>query len=306
MASPSRIGASLGVLLGACGLLIWAAGAVHAQGTGGVVVTDSSVGYIDEAIPANLLRFRADAAFNNNRPTRAQFFYAPTPPRGPGLPLPESRVDYQDLSACAEVLLLPALSTFVEVPVRFLNPDINADTWGLADMNVGIKYALLDEQSRVVTLQLRTYVPTGDPHRGLGNSHASLEPAVLFLQGLGDRARLEGELRCWVPVGGDTFAGDIVRYGLGVSYDLCKNDALRLAPVVEVVGWTVLGGKESALVGSGPPRIQDAFGDTIVNAKLGLRLAVGDRVDFYAGWGRVLTGDRWYENIYRLEMRLHF
>ena len=37
---------------------------------------DSSVGYIDTAIPGNVFRLRFDTAYNNNRPNRAEFFYA--------------------------------------------------------------------------------------------------------------------------------------------------------------------------------------------------------------------------------------
>ena len=32
----------------------------------------------------------------------------------------------------------------------------------------------------------------------------------------------------------------------------------------------------------------------------------GDFGDLYTGYGRPITGDRWYENIYRLEFRLFF
>jgi hypothetical protein len=51
--------------------------------------------------------------------------------------LPETKVDYQDISTMAEVALNSSLSGFVEVPIRFLNPEQNANTWGLADMATG-------------------------------------------------------------------------------------------------------------------------------------------------------------------------
>jgi hypothetical protein len=68
----------------------------------------------------------------------------------------------------------------------------------------------------------------------------------------------------------------------------------------------VLSGRESFVQPSGLVEVRDAAGQTIVNAKLGVRLGIGERADFYAGWGRPLTGDRWYENVFRLEMRLLF
>ena len=117
---------------------------------------------------------------------------------------------------------------------------------------------------------------------------------------------LEGEFRYWVPIDGTDFAGDLLRYGVGLHYDVCKTCTLTLSPVAEFVGWTVLAGKESAVTPSGLVVIDGAAGDTILNAKLGLRLRADGLGDFYAGSGRSLTGNRWYENTFRFEFRLRF
>jgi hypothetical protein len=268
---------------------------------------DSNVGYIDDALPGNQLRLRYDAAYRNVRPVRAEFFYARSAPAGPGLPRPDSRVDYQDLSAYLELAPLPHLSAFVETPVRFLNPEINANAAGLADMNVGGKFAVLATQDTVATLQLRTYIPSGDARKGLGTSHVSLEPALLVNQRWTDRVRLEGEFRYWVPIGGTEFAGDVLRYGIGVSYGSHPPDSLWVNPVGEVVGWTVLSGKNLAVIEpAGIAKVNDAAGETIVNVKLGMRMGYGERADLYAGYGRALTGDTWYKDTVRVEFRLHF
>jgi hypothetical protein len=84
-----------------------------------------------------------------------------------------------------------------------------------------------------------------------------------------------------------------------------------VTPIAEVVGWTVLHGKEFAPdIG-----VKDAAGDTIVNGKLGTRFFFGDRCerggllnrsDLYLGYGRALTGTVWYKDIIRLEYRLLF
>jgi hypothetical protein len=277
---------------------------VFAQGTSGPIVTDSKVGYIDSAIPSDVARMRYDTSYNNRRPTRAEFFYAQGAPQGPGLPLPERSVDYQDFSVYAETVLLPQFSAFLEVPTRFLNADLNANSGGLGDVQVGFKYAFLESNDSVLTFQFRTYIPSGDADRGLGTNHVSLEPALLYYQALNERTGIEAELRYWVPVGGTDFAGQVIRYGAGVHYDVVRECGWRLGPVVEVVGWTMLDGKESALQPSGQVEVRDAAGQTVVNTKVGLRLGLGDRVDVYAGWGRPVTGDRWYENTYRFEMRL--
>ena len=278
----------------------------QAQGTSGPTTSDSRVGYIDNAIPGTLFRLRYDDAFNDRRPTRAEFFYPKSAPQGPGLPEPESRVDFQDISAYLEYAPTERIAAFVELPVRFLNPEINANHAGFSDMNVGFKFAFLRDDESVSTFQFRVYAPTGAASRGLGNHHVSLEPAFLFYQRLTERLTGEAELRAWVPIGGTDFAGNIIRYGVGVSYDHYKVCNVQFAPVAEFIGWTVLNGKTSVVLPSGDSFAESAAGQTIVNAKLGLRARFGDRADFYSGYGRPLTGDRWYENIFRLEFRLFF
>jgi hypothetical protein len=288
--------------------LAWlaAASSLRAQGTGRPTVGDSRDGYIDNAIPGDEIRLRFDASYNDNRPNRAEFFWPQGGARGPGVPRPESRVDYQDLSAYLEIAAADRLSGFVEVPWRFVNPEVNANANGLADMNAGIKYAFIDDPDLVATLQFRTYIPTGDAARGLGNNHVSLEPALLVWKPLGEAWGLEGELRYWASVGGTDFAGDILRYGLGLHYDLPRVGGVQLSPTATIVGWTVLSGKESVLRPSGLVTVDDAAGETIVNLKLGVRARSEHLGDLFVGYGRHLTGDRWYADTVRAEWRLAF
>jgi hypothetical protein len=282
------------------------AGAARAQGTSGPRVSDSSVGYIDSAIPGDVFRFRYDDSYNNTRPTRADFIYPKGGPAGPGLPDPEPRIDFPDLSAYLEKSLSDRFSAFVDVPVRFLNPERNADHWGLSDMDAGFKFAFIQNDDWVATFQFRTYIPTGDSHRGLGTDHVTLEPAFLSYNRLTDRLAMESELRLWTPIGGTDFAGNIIRYGTGVHYDLFRTSYCTFTPAAEFVGWTILNGKETVVPPSGATFIHDAGGETIFNAKLGLFVKFGTRADIYAGYGRPLTGDRWYENTLRMQFRLFY
>jgi hypothetical protein len=162
-----------------CILAAMAANAA-AQESDGPVIRDSSVGYIDAAIPGDVIRFRYDAAYNNRPPSRAEFFYPRSGPRGPGPSQRETSVDYQDLSLYAETLVTPSFSAFVEAPFRWINPDINPNTDGFGDMNAGVKYAFLHCPDLVTSFQFRTYIPTGNSHDGLGTNHVSLEPALLL------------------------------------------------------------------------------------------------------------------------------
>src|SRR5262245_38633542 len=83
------------------------------EGDGGPTVKDTSVGYIDSAIPFSHFRLRYDAAYRNVRPTRAEFFWPRGGVGGPGLPLPEPRVDYQDITSYLEWAVRPRFSLFV-------------------------------------------------------------------------------------------------------------------------------------------------------------------------------------------------
>jgi hypothetical protein len=283
-----------------------APGKVCAQGTSGPSTSDSRVGYIDSAIPGTYFRFRFDDTLNNVRPTRAEFFYPQGAPGGPGLPNPEPSVSNQDLSAYMEYAPAPWLSVFLEVPFRFLEPTVNPHHAGFSDVNTGLKWAVVRTPDTVASVQFRVYAPTGNSHLGLGTHHVSLEPAFLLYHRLTDRLAAEAELRTWVPVGGTSFAGDIVRYGVGLNYYLGDIGALQIAPVVEVVGWTVLNGKTALVTPDGTSLVEAAGGQTIINAKLGVRTRLGPRSDLYTGYGRPLTGNRWYENTFRVELRLFY
>src|SRR5438045_2643224 len=63
------------------------------DGDSGPPDKESSVGYIDSALPRSQFRLRFDAAYNFVRTTRAEFFWART--INPGLPKSETNLDYQ-------------------------------------------------------------------------------------------------------------------------------------------------------------------------------------------------------------------
>ena len=280
--------------------------AARAQGLGNPTVRDSNVGYVDPAIPGNRAWLRFDYANDNPRPSRAEFFYPQGAPLGPGPALPDTSATYQDVLLGFEALLAPGLSAFVEGVGRSVQLQQNPDATGIGDMNAGFRFSFLESEDFVATFQFRTYIPTGDAFRGLGTRHVSLEPALLIFGRLGENWCFEGELRDWIPIGGTDFAGNVLRAGAGVSYAMYQNDRVRIDPVGEVVGWVVLGGKESFQVPTGEFLVKDAAGDTIVNAKLGVRVKVSGWGDLYAGYGRALTGDRWYANTVRIEWRVWF
>ncbi len=271
--------------------------------------------------------------------------------RGPQQ-LPGS-LNFQDASAYMEYALNSRFSAFVEVPQRFVDfrhlfedhpesetkrnpadspapgsrffPEPNAENFGsfnntpdgFSDLQVGIKAALLADPNEYLTFQLLTYIPTGFSRLGLGTGHVSLEPSLLYYQRLRDQVEFQAQFTDWIPVGGGAAAGNVLQYGVGVGYDVYHRGSLRVTPITELVGWTVLSGYKSVfepIAATSVPGlelpvthgVQKADGDTIVNAKFGVRTYFGAASDIYIGYGHVLTGDRWYRDIVRVEYRLAF
>ncbi|MCA9012238.1 MAG: hypothetical protein KDB01_20940 [Planctomycetaceae bacterium] len=275
-------------------------------------------GYIDWAVPRTMFRLRFDAGFNNERPDRAEFFYAQCGCFGAGAPGPGSpppnlavngSVDYQDLRGYVEYATNSRFSVFGEVPVRFLQASpVNAttpdtgNTGGLSDLEAGFKYALVRTPETVFTFQFKTYIPTGDARQGLGTDHVSLEPGFLAQQRVSSRLDIFGELRDWIPVNGSSlngqnFAGNVLRYGVGAAYTVAETNRMKFSPIAEVVGWSVLDG----LV-LNPATGAESAETTIVNMKLGVRtMFKSNGSTLYIGYGHALTGQAWYQDIARIE-----
>jgi hypothetical protein len=255
--------------------------------------------YIENAVPMNQFRLRFESVDGINRSDRAEYIYSK------GF---DPKIAYQDLAPYVEMLLLPRFSAFVEVREHFVNPELAPNNYGFGDMNVGGKYAVVCQEDQVLSVFLRTYIPTGMPKLSiLGTGHVSLDPALLYSRQLTDRLALQAELHDYIPIGGSDFQGNVLRYGVGFNYKLYEHGQFTVAPIAEFVGWTVLNGKES--VGTTPAGdllIKEAGGDTIINAKMGVRVGFTECADLYLGYGRALTGAVWYKDLYRVELRFKF
>jgi hypothetical protein len=285
-------------------------------------IDGSMVGYIDNAIIGSQIRVRFDAGFDDNRPDRAEFFYAQCgcdgpPARGPhpGLVL---HLNFQQLYMRAEYAPVKRFSVFAEVPVRWVQPQqfvpaTIAGTGGfgnqagLSDVQAGFKFAALASREHYLTFQFLAAFPSGDSSKGLGTNHYSVEPSLLFFQKVTDRMSFEAQVGGWHAFEGASpgFQGDVITYGLGPSYELYRGERVRFAPVVELVGWRLLGGKEN----DGdffPNPVVSVDGTNIVNLKVGARTAIGDHNSFYLGYGQALSHELWYKHIVRLEYRYTF
>ena len=292
----------------------------------------SMVGYIGDSSIGSRVRIRFDTNYSASRPDRAEFLYAKcgcfrslavkgpaafdpdAPGPGPGV---VTDLDFQQLYLRAEYAAHTRISVFGELPVRWVQPQAFVpglgsfgNQAGFSDIRFGVKLGAVAGPERRVTLRLQISAPTGDALKGLGTHHWSVEPTLLYFEQVTDRFAIEGQLGEVIPTDGsagvptdgpEKFSGSVLYYGIGPSYEVFANTQLRIAPVVELVGWWVNGGFETA-VGSHA----ESSGTNIVNLKVGVRLTGSDQSSIYLGYGHALTEATWYDNIIRVEYRTGF
>lgn len=292
-------------------------------------IQESMVGYITDAVVGSQIRIRADAGFGNNRPDRAEFFYAQCGCNGPPAPGPGlkglhglvTNLNFQVLSTYGEFAPTRRFSLFAEVPLRWFQvyhvvkpPPNFMDSSGPTDVQAGFKGAMLASDSHYLTFQFQAYFPTGHAFNALGTNHYSVEPALLYFQRFNNRLSLEAEFGDWHPIDGSLyfnksqnkfqeFAGDVLFYGVGPSYKAYRSEHVTFAPVIEVVGWRVLGGLET---NGSIPGVVSVTGTNIVNVKAGARTTIGNNHSFYIGFGQAVTQERWYRHFVRFEYRFVF
>ena len=284
-------------------------------------LADSQVGYIDSAIVGTNIRFRFDAAYDFDEPDRAEFFYSTWTTFGgetdPATIGPNDSVDNQAFSLYYEQALGCRFSLFVQAAALLNSPSgvpgPGPNTQGFGDMIAGAKFVAWQRCNQQLTFQLKNYIPTGEANKWLTAGHYSIEPGILYFNRLNRRWTLEAELRDWIPIGGadgpaggprEPYAGNVLRYGAGLSYNWIDNCSLTVRPVVEVVGWSVLDGQKFAFPANAPV---DADGDQIINLKIGTRISrAAGWGGLYIGYGTALTDEAWYNDILRVDYRFVF
>jgi hypothetical protein len=230
--------------------------------------------HIDPVQPLSQVRLRASASRGLTLPDRAERFWA-APPVGPAQP--ERRIDYQLFSVYTETGG-DHFAAFTEVPLMTINPEVNDSTTGLGTITLGQKFLLSNPNNRrwQVAQILRTYLPTGSASRGLGNELVAMEPGCLFRYRFSEFTYLHGEVKYWIPIGGDPqFAGGVVQYGLGMSHVLWQSDDRALLSTMEMIGNTIGDGRATLPDGS----TRAANGDTFVSMLPGVRVVLGPSGD---------------------------
>jgi hypothetical protein len=285
----------------------------------------SMVGYIDDAFVSSKIRVRFEMGLHNTVPDRAEFFYAKCgcyrdlnvndpafdpDAAGPGPGIVDD-LNFQQVYVLAEYAATDRFSAFAELPLRWLQPQVTGafgNKAGVSDLRAGVKFGLAATEEMSLTAQVKTFLMSGDSREGLGTGHASVEPGLLYQHNLSDRAAIATQFALWIPFGGSNgvpttvdgkFAGSVLTYGIGPSIEVYSTENLRFAPVVELVGWHVLSGYQTAASA-------DASGINIVNVKFGARATWENGTSIYGGYGRKLTDAVWYNDIFRFEYRLSF
>ncbi|HET6426549.1 MAG TPA: hypothetical protein VFG20_22855 [Planctomycetaceae bacterium] len=259
--------------------------------------------HIDSVEPLSQIRLRADFANGLKTPDRAERFWA-APPVGPSQP--EREVNYQTFSVYSETGG-DHFAAFTEIPLIFMNADVNGDTLGPGNITIGQKFLLTNPNNRhwQIAQILRTYLPTGSSSRGLGNGLTAIEPGLLFRYRRSERTYFHGEIKYWIPFGGDPkHAGQVVQYGTGMSHVLWQTDERAVMSTLELIGWTIGDGQATLPDGT----VQQVNGDTFFSILPGLRTALGPSGDlglFEVGVSSGLTfGDAgWYDTRFLFDFR---
>jgi hypothetical protein len=287
-------------------------------------IADSAF-FTDAPRPITQMRLRWDSGWNFRFPDRAEYFWAaersrskaPAPvvvpdPHNPRVAAPKgpkavNDIDYRQFSLYTEVAL-NRFGIFFEVPYRRVESEPTlVDFSGFADLITGTKSLLVDCPLAQLALQFKVFIPSGQPSKGLGTGHVSLEPSLLLGLRLAPETYLQTQFAYWIPIGGDqVYAGDVFHYHLSLNQTLWRpTGGLQLVGVIEGNGWAVLDGAYTQILDNGTLQTNRARGH-IFSAGPGLRLFICDRYDLGVGSSFAFGSTRWAQSLVRAELRWRF
>jgi hypothetical protein len=259
---------------------------------------------IDITQPMGNFRWRTEAVENLGFPDRSEYFWS-RPGRGP---LPEVSLDYQEFRFLLE-LGSGAFSLGTDVPIRLLNPVVNENTNGVGDIQLIQKTRMMDGNRWQMTQLLRTTFNNGNPRKGLGSGHVSMEPGMLFRFKYSDLTYLHSEIKMSFPIGGDPMAAaPLLKWGIGVSTIWYETDTVAWLPTLEFTNLWFLDGLKTYPDGTAVD--VEAEGAFLLTP--GLRCVCdtgGDLGVVELGFSSPVqfnTVDGWYDFSLRLDLRFIF
>jgi hypothetical protein len=255
----------------------------------------------DSPRPVTQTRIRWDSAFRYTFPDTAEYFWARTGSGNKGPANASPSLKYNDLTLYQEIAAKGA-SAFVEMVYRSLDPVGNPGEAGLGDMNVGVKTVLLDRDLILVSMQIRTFIPSGNFTTGLGTGHVSLEPSLLSALRITPTTYLQTQFAEWIPLGGTSgFEGSTFHYHFSLNQNLCHHDYLNVVGTLELNGFSYRGEFTDPDTGVATP----LSGFNYVNIGPGVRVQFCEQVDIGVGAAFGLT-HHGPGQIYRTELRIRF
>lgn len=302
--------------------------------------------FMDNARPVNQVRIGFMGGYGMRNPDRSEWFWAGRGVKGPSAVGNPATVDYSNIYMINEVAterfsltITPLMYRSYRVdpalgcPITPAGPSCPnpipgsqlAGASGFGDIYIGVKTMHLDCDLMQVSTQLKTWIPSGNFLKGLGNGHASLEPSLLINLKLAPDCYLQSQIAEWIPLGGDDpYQGGILHYHLSANTVLWRpSKAVQLVGDIEMAGWTYqsgaftaanpLSGPPDPVTGAvtpcctGPGVFQGTSGATYINVGPGVRLVVCDKIDFGVAFSQAIVGtDIQLKQTYAFEFRWRF
>ncbi|MCL4204043.1 MAG: hypothetical protein KJ000_16190 [Pirellulaceae bacterium] len=260
---------------------------------------------LDTARPMRQTAFRIEAANGWGLPDRSEAFWARTV-NGRGPKLPERSVSYQDIAYLTEVGG-SGFSVRTVVPLRILDPEVNANTAGMGDMQLLTKTVLLNGKRWTLTQVNDVWFNTGAVKKGLGKGHISMAPGLVTAFQWSDATYLHAQCKFQFPIAGDPiYSGPLLHWGFGMSHLWYDSDAFAIIPTIETSFVSFLDGRVTPFPPE-PPRSVD--GETVSTLHMGVRTVHdtgGDwgLLEFGFSGGFQFGGNGWYDSMLRFEFRL--
>lgn len=264
--------------------------------------------YVDGARPATMTRLRWDSGIGLILPDRAEYFWARADGKGLG-PAPrtgfagERRVNYNDLVMITEAAV-GGFSMISELSYRSLETQDTPGGAGFGDMAIGTKSLLCDCELFQIAYQFKTYLPTGQSRKGLGNGHVSLEPSVILGVQISEDCFFQGQVCQWIPLGGDPgYDGSVLHYHASFNGVLCRPVRdLSVIGTMEFNGYSFQSGSYTDPIYGQRP----ANGATYFSLGPGFRVAFCNKLDFGFGTAFAVTDPHFAETQIRSEFRYRY
>jgi hypothetical protein len=265
--------------------------------------------FVDAARPQTQQRLRWEADLNMMLMDRSEYIWARADgkgrgPRPPDTALAETRARNNILTMYTEGAT-GNIGAFAEVAYVSLGPDLAPHAANFGDTVVGTKALLFDCELLQLTFQFKTFIPSGNPLKGLGTGHTSLEPSLLLAVKLTPEMYLQGQISEWVPIGGDpAYEGAILHYHFSVNRVLCR--ILPDVPLISTSEANFWSFQDGAYTDPVRGSYQKSSGETYVALGQGLRLFVCNKIDFGVAADYGVSQRHWAAQQYRSEFRWRY